>query len=132
MATGIISGIGRFETQRGLEDSYDVMLVAVQDGINNWQPYSTAGNNCYVYDYDLQADYPSAILTEDDVFECTLRLAVTDGQVKKFSWINAIETMIFNEGQPDETVKIRFYSFNGQPTDDIPVKLIKRFTHIIV
>lgn len=131
MATGIIGGIGKFTTQKALQDSYDVMLVAVQEGVNNWQPYSTAGAGCYVYDYDLVADFPNAIITDSDIFECGLRGAVTDAQVAKFAWINAIETLVINQGQPDEKVVIRFYSFNGQPTDDIPVKLTKRYTTIL-
>ena len=132
MATGVISGIGKFMRQTALEDSYDVMLVAVQDGINNWQPYSTAGAGCYVYDYDLVADYPNAVISDHDIFECALRGAVTDSQLAKFAWINAIETMVINQGQPDEKVVVRFYSFNGQPQDDITIKLTKRYTAILV
>lgn len=132
MATGIISGIGRFQRETLLEDSYDVMLVAVQDGINNWQPYSAAGTGCYVYDYDLITDYPNAVITTSDIFECSLRGMVTDSQVGKFGWINALETILINEHQPDEKVVVRFYSFNGQPQDDIMIKLTKRYTSINV
>ena len=132
MATGIISGIGNLPHEHLLEEVYDVRLVAVQDGVNNWQPYSTAGTPCYVYDYDLKADFPNADIDTSYIYECLLRGNVTKTRLEEFSWINALEVIELNIGQPDEKKVIRFYCFNGQPTFDIDIKLIRKYTSVLV
>lgn len=116
MAIGIIGGCGYIKS-KNYSDT-DVTLAAQTGGIDNWQSYSTAGANCYVYDLQF-TDIPNSGITINSDVTVIPRGTITQSLIEKFNQINAVE-VITNSSSQDV---VRFYAFNGKPTDNIDVTL---------
>lgn len=117
MSIGIIGSVGKPSDKITYND-YQVTLAAQTGGVDNWLPYSTAGEGCYVYDLSF-TDLPAAGLTQNSDVTVLPRGTITKQMLEKFGQINAVEVT-----QDDNQVDcVRFYSMNGKPTDDILVTL---------
>lgn len=116
MAVGIIGSIGTIK-----KDAYkdtDVTIAAQTSGVDNWQSYTTAGANCYVYDLQF-TDIPDSGITQDSDISVIPRGTITQTLIENFSQLNAVEVTV--DGSSNNVV--RFYSFNGKPTVDIDITL---------
>ena len=123
MSAGIIGGIGKMpETSKSLFENYDISLQMQTEGVDNWQPYSAAGTNCYVYDYTVAQDYPDATFSESSIVEILPRGTITQSLIENFSWINAAEPLSIEVSGTTKKV-VRFYSFMGKPNVDINLVL---------
>ena len=123
MSAGIIGGIGKMpETSKSLFENYDVSLQMQTGGVDNWQPYSAAGTNCYVYDYEVAQDYPDAGFSETSIVDILPRGTITQALIEGFSWINAAEPQSLEVSGSTKKV-VRFFSFMGKPNVDINIVL---------
>lgn len=116
MAIGIIGGCGYIKS-KNYSDT-DVTLVYQTGGADNWQPYSTAGTNCYVYELRF-TDIPDSGITLTSDITIIPRGTITQTMIEKFNQINAVEVLTNSSNQD----VVRFYAFNGKPTADIDVTL---------
>lgn len=119
MATGMIAGVGQLTTgstpvTQTLFTDYEISLQQQTEGVDNWQPLSSAGTNCYVYDYKPLQDYPTSGFTASSVCDLLPRSPMTQAKIEAFSWCNASETTTVNDAPV-----FRVFSFRGKPTDDI-------------
>ena len=124
MSTGFLGSIGKLPyVAKNMYTDYEITLVLSTEGVNNWQPYSTAGTDCYVYDYKPLVDFPNSGFSGNEYCEILPRGVITETLINKYSWLNAVETTLIQ--QQDETLLpvVRFYSFRGTPDADIPLTL---------
>lgn len=123
MASGLIGGIGDMPVaSKTLFNDYDISLQLQTEGVDNWQPYSTAGTDCYVYDYDLLADYPTAQFDANSVCSLLPRGTITQQLIEGYSWINASESVAVTQNDTTKNL-LRIYSFKGKPNADINLTL---------
>lgn len=116
MAVGIIGSIGTIK-----KDAYkdtDVTIAAQTGGVDNWQSYTTAGANCYVYELQF-SDIPDSGITSTSDVSVMPRGTITQTLIENFSQLNAVEVTV--DGSSNDVV--RFYAFNGKPTVDIDITL---------
>lgn len=123
MAAGLVGGIGDMPVAlKTLFTDYDISLQQQTGGVDNWQPYSTAGTDCYVYDYDVLTDYPEADFDANSVCSLLPRGTITQSLIEGYSWINACEAVAIPVNDTTKNV-LRIYSFRGKPNADINLTL---------
>lgn len=123
MASGIISGIGELPTSsKTLFTDYDISIQQQTEGVDNWQPYSAAGTNCYVYDLDVLTEYPNSQFDANSVCSLLPRGTITQTLIENYSWINASESIAITVNDTTKNV-LRIYSFKGKPNVDITCTL---------
>lgn len=123
MASGLVGGIGDMPVpSKALFTDYEISLQQQTGGVDNWQPYSTAGTDCYVYDYDVLTDFPTAQFDANSVCSLLPRGTITQSLIEGYSWINACEAVAITVNDTNKNV-LRIYSFKGKPNTDINLTL---------
>lgn len=116
MAVGIIGSIGTIK--KDFYKDTDVTLAAQTGGTDNWQSYTTAGANCYVYDLQF-TDIPDSGITSASDVNVIPRGTISQSMIENFAQINAVEV---TQNQQSADV-VRFYAFNGKPSSNIDITL---------